>query len=111
MDDLQFQLEEQGVISGDQLESATETNVQQVKSLTAELERERKLTQQLRDQLKVSKCVAKDYKELYNQEFTQRNSLEQVEEIETVCTNVCSVWHVQDEVCALIIGLVYSPLV
>ena len=59
VDDLQFQLEEQGVISGDQLESATETSVQQVKSLTAELEKERKLTQELRDQLKVSKCAAR----------------------------------------------------
>lgn len=53
MDDLQFQLEEQGVISGDQLESATETNIQKVSNLTEELKKERKLTQELRDQLKV----------------------------------------------------------
>lgn len=54
MDDLQFQLEEQDVISGDQLESATETNVQKISNLGQELEEERRLTQQLRDQLKVS---------------------------------------------------------
>ena len=53
MDDLHFQLEEQGVISGDQLESATETNVEKLTGLGHELEKERRLTQQLRDQLKV----------------------------------------------------------
>ena len=53
MDDLQFQLEEQDVISGDKLESATETSVLTVSNLSKELEEERRLTQQLRDQLKV----------------------------------------------------------
>ena len=48
MDDLQFQLEEQNVISGDQLETATENNVQTMSKLTQDLEEERKLTQQLR---------------------------------------------------------------
>ncbi len=57
MDDLQFQLEEKEVISGDQLESATETNVQTVTNLTKELEEERRLTQQLRDELKVLCCM------------------------------------------------------
>ena len=60
MDDLQFQLEEQGVISGDQLESATETNVEKLTGLGRELEEERRLTQQLRDQLKVSKIRIKN---------------------------------------------------
>lgn len=41
------------MISGDQLESATETNVQHLTDLSRELEEERRLTQQLRDQLKV----------------------------------------------------------
>lgn len=57
VDDLQFQLEEQGVISGDQLETATEGSSQKVKNLSHELEQERRLTQQLRDQLKVCVCV------------------------------------------------------
>ena len=41
MEDLQFQLLEQGVISGDQLENATESSEQQVTSLTSQLEEER----------------------------------------------------------------------
>ncbi len=53
MDDLQFQLEEQDVISGDQLESATESSVQTMDKLNQELEKERKLTLELRDKLKV----------------------------------------------------------
>lgn len=53
MDDLQFQLEEKDVISGDQLESATETSDQKVADLTRKLEEERRLTQQLRDELEV----------------------------------------------------------
>lgn len=57
VDDLQFQLEEQGVISGDQLETATEGSSEKVKNLGQELEQERRLTQQLRDQLKVRMCV------------------------------------------------------
>lgn len=57
VDDLHFQLEEQGVISGDQLESATETNVEKLTGLGRELEEERRLTQQLRDQLKVIRIV------------------------------------------------------
>ncbi len=56
VDDLQFQLEEQGVISGDQMETATETSTQQVSNLSRALQQERKLTQQLRDQLKVQSC-------------------------------------------------------
>ena len=53
VDDLHFQLEEKDVISGDQLESATESSSQKVANLTKELEEERRLTQQLRDELKV----------------------------------------------------------
>lgn len=51
VDDLQFQLEEQGVISGDQLESAAENSVQSLTKVTEELEKERLLTKQLRGQL------------------------------------------------------------
>ena len=53
VDDLQFQLEEQGVISGDQLETATETSAQSLTKLTEELQEERRIMQQLRNQLKV----------------------------------------------------------
>lgn len=53
MDDLQFQLLEQGVISGDTLERTEETSEQQVSTLTKQLEAERQKLKQLEDQLEV----------------------------------------------------------
>ena len=53
MDDLQFLLEEQGIISGDTLETATETNQQKLANLQQELSQEKEATKQLQEQLEV----------------------------------------------------------
>ena len=53
MDDLQFLLEEQGIISGDTLEMATETNQQKLTKLQQELSQEKETTKQLQEQLEV----------------------------------------------------------
>ena len=53
MDDLQFQLEEQGIISGDKLETATESNEHRLVDISIELERERESNTRLREELEV----------------------------------------------------------
>ena len=58
MEDLQFQLEEQGVISGDKLEVVEEGTQQRVTELEEQLAREREESSSLRHQLltRVSYC-------------------------------------------------------
>lgn len=51
LEDLQFQMEEQGIIIGDQLETATESSAQQVSRLTRQLKDEREDKQRLLEQL------------------------------------------------------------
>lgn len=53
MDDLQFQLLELGVISGDVLEKTEETSEQQVTTLTKQLEEEREKLKMMEERLKV----------------------------------------------------------
>ena len=53
VDDLHFLLEEQGVISGDTLEMATETSQQKLAKLQQELSQEKEATKQLQEQLEV----------------------------------------------------------
>ena len=55
MDDLQFLLEEQGVISGDTLEIATETSAQKLSNLQQQLDNEKENSKRLQQQLEV--CV------------------------------------------------------
>ena len=56
VEDLQFRIEEQGVISGDQLETVEEATQQRVVELSRELEREREEFQKAREELQV--CVS-----------------------------------------------------
>ena len=51
VEDLQFQLLEQGVISGDQLERTAETSEERVATLTIQLEEEKNKVRQLESQL------------------------------------------------------------
>lgn len=51
MEDLQFQLEEQGIISGDKLEGVEEDTQVRVTQLEEQLAREREDTNKLRQQL------------------------------------------------------------
>lgn len=53
VDDLQFRLEEQDVISGDQLETTTEVSQQRMTQLEKELQEEREEGRRLREQLQV----------------------------------------------------------
>ena len=53
VDDLQFRLEEQGVISGDRLETTAEVNQRRLTQLEVELEEEKKEGQKLREQIQV----------------------------------------------------------
>lgn len=53
VDDLQFRLEEQDVISGDQLETTTEVSEQRMTQLEKELQEEREEGRRLREQLQV----------------------------------------------------------
>ena len=53
MDDLQFLLEEQGIISGDTLEIATETSAQKLNSLQQLLDEEKENSKRLQQQLEV----------------------------------------------------------
>lgn len=53
VDDLQFRLEEQDVISGDQLETTTEVSQQRMTRLEKELQEEREEGRRLREQLQV----------------------------------------------------------
>lgn len=55
VDDLQFLLEEQGVISGDTLEIATETSAQKLSNLQQQLDEEKEISKKLQQQLEV--CV------------------------------------------------------
>ena len=57
VDDLQFLLEEQGIISGDTLEIATETNEQKICNLKKQLDEEKENSKKLQEQLEVSICV------------------------------------------------------
>ena len=57
MDDLQFQLLEQGVISGDVLEKTEETSEQQVATLKRQLEEERKKLKVMEERLEVLVAV------------------------------------------------------
>ena len=52
VEDLQFQLEEQGVISGDQLETATEDSSQKLMELQRELEQEKFSVQEAKERVK-----------------------------------------------------------
>ncbi len=54
MEDLQFQLLELGVISGDQLEQTAESSQERLASLAAQLEREKQRVRDLEAQLQVS---------------------------------------------------------
>ena len=53
VDDLQFQLEEQHVISGDQLETVAESSTNQLTVISRQLEDEKKANVQLQEQIKV----------------------------------------------------------
>ena len=55
VDDLQFLLEEQGIISGDTLEMATETSAQKLRNLQQQLDNEKENSRRLQQQLEV--CV------------------------------------------------------
>ena len=57
VDDLQFQLLEQGVISGDVLEKTEETSEQQVCTLKKQLEEERKKLKMMEERLEVLVAV------------------------------------------------------
>lgn len=57
VDDLQFLLEEQGVISGDTLEIATETSAQKLKNLQQELDEEKQNSKRLELRLEVCTFV------------------------------------------------------
>ena len=58
VDDLQFQLEEQNVISGDQLETAAESSGNTLARLTRQLQEEKKTTSKLHGQIKVGPVSA-----------------------------------------------------
>jgi hypothetical protein len=53
VDDLQFLLEEQGIISGDTLEIATETSAQNLSNLQQQLENEKENSKRLQQQIEV----------------------------------------------------------
>jgi len=53
VDDLQFQLEEQHVISGDQLETVAESSTNQLTTIIRQLEEEKKANTLLQEQLQV----------------------------------------------------------
>ena len=53
MDDLQFRLEEQDVIIGDQMETTTKVSQQRMTQLEKELQEEREEGRRLREQLQV----------------------------------------------------------
>ncbi len=53
VDDLQFQLEEQNVISGDQLETVAESSTNQLTVIQRQLEEEKALNSQLQEQVQV----------------------------------------------------------
>ena len=59
VDDLHFRLEEQGVISGDQLETTAEVNQRRLTQLEVELEEEKKEGQKLREQIQVRSSVGR----------------------------------------------------
>ena len=61
MEDLQFQLEEQGVISGDKLEVVEEGTQMKLAELEEQLAREREETSKLRLQLHTQVVVNADY--------------------------------------------------
>lgn len=53
VDDLQFLLEEQGIISGDTLEMATETSAQNLSNLQQQLDNEKENSKRLQQQIEV----------------------------------------------------------
>lgn len=53
VDDLQFQLEEQNVISGDQLETAAESSTNQLTVIQRQLEEQKTANAQLQEQIQV----------------------------------------------------------
>lgn len=53
VDDLQFLLEEQGIISGDTLEMATETSTQNLSNLQQQLDNEKENSKRLQQQIEV----------------------------------------------------------
>lgn len=53
VDDLQFLLEEQGVISGDTLETVAETSQQKLASLEKQLNEEKENSKRLQEQIEV----------------------------------------------------------
>ena len=57
MEDLQFRFEEQGVISGDQLESVAGDRETVITDLQSQLDQERKNTARLQEQLQVSEWI------------------------------------------------------
>ena len=57
MDDLQFLLEEQGIISGDTLEIATETSEQKLTNLQQLLSEEKENSKRLQVQLEVGVLI------------------------------------------------------
>ena len=59
VDDLQFRLEEQGVISGDRLETTAEVNQRRLTQLEVELEEEKKEGQKLREQIQVRSGIGR----------------------------------------------------
>ena len=64
VDDLQFRLEEQGVISGDKLETTAEVNQRRLTQLEVELEEEKKEGQKLREQIQVRSSVGRRGREM-----------------------------------------------
>ena len=58
VDDLQFLLEEQGIISGDTLEMATETSAQNLSNLQQQLDNEKENSKRLQQHIEVRMCVS-----------------------------------------------------